>query len=366
MSNAEVILGKPLPPNDSTWGSANLANPFRVLPNIRYWLVLQSQVGQAFWQTQPSQDEPGLQSIDGNGIAWKSVTQFGENSQLAALFRLRNQPELFTIPVQLQIGRGENAVIRKLDEFSPLGRVEFQFDFTDKLSEHLEKLAQSTTENCGRGNLLINGNFRNPPVDDATFKLFDLQKLRLQQNYYYQAYEFRSRKISQTIDLSVERYIILSIGEAKPVRIDCAGVNPARTSLLEIITAINNAMRLDIANIDDDLLILSSPTNSSSSTTSQQLRLYLWFSTKIPTGWQAAPESILRLKIANDTKRLASLFIDPAIFRQQELDLYFYPLNSANSNLLPDTLSLSQRVVCHAGCKLFVAIYLWDISKFIN
>lgn len=365
LSNAEVILGKPLPPNDSIWGSATLANPFRVLPNTRYWLVLQSQVGQAFWQTQPSLDEPGLQSRDGNGIAWRSVTQFGEISQLAALFRLRNQPEGFTIPVQLQIGRGENAVIRKLDEFAPLGRVEFQFDFTEKLSEHLEKLAQSNTENCGQGNLLINPDFRNPPVDDATFKLFNLEEFQLQKNYYYEAFRFTSRTIFQTIDLSVERYIVLSIGSNKPVRIDCAGANPARTTLSEIVAAINNAMQLDIATLYNNSFILS--LTAPSSTALPQLRLYLWFSTKIPTGWQAVPESILRLKAANDTNRLATLLIDPAIFRQLDLDLYFLPINSLNSNLIPDTLRLSGRVACHAGCSyLFQFIYGIFTSDTVN
>ncbi len=284
LASAEVRVDKPLP-GQSTWGSATLQTPFRILPGVRYWLVLQSQIGKAFWNATrgsavaPAIVEPALQCSRDGGLSWRAATAPAVKEPLAALIRLRNRPERFSIPVQLQIGKGPGAIRRRLDEYAPLGRVEFNFDFAEKLTEHLAKPELASP--CGTGELLTNGGFDDPPHDDATRRLFGFDGGAADESPT--GLLTGTVDLSQGADLSTMRFITLSIGDELIQRtIDCAGPNPALTSLDEIIGRINREAGESTARHAND--IASSPYLE------LQLRdsvLHPWRRANIPPGWQS-------------------------------------------------------------------------------
>lgn len=141
-------------PGQSSWISATLPGPFLVERNKRYWLVLQSGVGTAAWRAKSGPaGEPGLQFTRDDRLSWRSASVLGAPTPLTALFRLRHTPERFSVPVRLQIGKGEDTVERRLDEFAPLGRVDFSFDFAEKLGEYMAGPAVASP--CGSENVLI-------------------------------------------------------------------------------------------------------------------------------------------------------------------------------------------------------------------
>ena len=89
---------------------ATFTTPVRLQAAQRYWLVLQSTQGKAFWDATPGTAEPPavlapplLRSDDG-GLSWHAATVAGSTQAFAALIRLRHQVDDFTIPIQLQIG----------------------------------------------------------------------------------------------------------------------------------------------------------------------------------------------------------------------------------------------------------------------
>jgi hypothetical protein len=286
--SAEVSVEKPLP-GQSSWGSVTLPTPFRILPREKkhYWLILQSQIGQAYWRTVEvplDKPEPALQCSRDRGLSWRIASVTGAQTSLMGLFRLRHTPERFSIPVQLQIGKGPGAVRRRLDEFAPLGRIEFNFDFAEKLGEYLSKPANASP--CGMGEFLTNGSFDLPIPDDATRRLFGFDAGNEQ--------ELNGKAdLSRGVNLSMERFIHLSVvannqsvEENPQVRIDCAGVNPARTTGPEIAAAINLAMRQKIAKYDKNKIILSPSTEAET-----VIILHPWIEIAVPQGWQQPPES---------------------------------------------------------------------------
>jgi hypothetical protein len=327
--SAEVRVEKPLP-GQSSWGSVTLPTPFRILPGEKkhYWLILQSQIGLAYWRTIEApldKPEPALQCSRDNGLSWRIASVTGAQTSLIGLFRLRHTPDRFTIPVQLQIGKEPGAVRRRLDEFAPLGRIEFNFDFAEKLGEYLSKPANASL--CGTGELLTNGSFDLPHPDDATRRLFGFDAGN--------GKELQGKAdLSRGVNLSVERFISLSVEGETKVRIDCAGLNPARTTGFEIVSAINLAMRQDIAKYNDGKIILS-PFRTQDTVT-----LHPWIEMAVPQGWQQPPESggqVSRVKLpiifysSNQIETLENLppqrliavlnggKTDPAILAQQML-----------------------------------------------
>ncbi|NJK53369.1 MAG: hypothetical protein HC936_12140, partial [Leptolyngbyaceae cyanobacterium SU_3_3] len=336
LTSADVKVGKPLP-DQTHWGSATLPNSLRVLPNVRYWLVLQSQVGQASWSITRG-TAPGLQSTTDGGFSWRMATISGQPAPFAALFRLRNLPDRFTVPVQVQIGVGSDAIRRRLDEFAPLGRIEFQFDFADKLGEYLASAA--VVSPCGSSDLLANGQFSDPPVDDATRRLFGVDAARAEGGGSYSGYYNTPATIDGTIDLSrganlsVERFIVLALDNGKPIRIDCAGKNPQRTQLSEITQAINTAMRRrDLATIVElsepprkVLRVRSLPSNNQPTS----IELLPWCSTKLPIGWQGTAGQVHRMKLMDGTGRAIVVLASPTLLNtskapNQSTQLFCFP-----------------------------------------
>lgn len=367
--SAAVTVGKPLP-DQSVWGSAVLPKSFRVLSTdsqgrkIRYWLVLQSQVGQAYWRATPGASgngNPPLQCSRDNGLSWRAASSDQVLAPLSAQFRLRDTPARFSIPVQLQIGTGASAARRRLDEFALLGRVDLSFDFSGKLGEYLTGTAAKTASPCGNQNLVINGDFADPPPDDANVRLFGVES-----------------KMSETIssvslpgrgvDLSVERFITLSstiaITENPPVRIDCAGSVPARTTVDEIVRAINGKISQFVTatkKVNGDSFFLQAQGSS------VEAILFPWCSNLVPTGWQSTASQIyrFRLKMADGTSRVVALLTNLASLGQ-----LFSVLPSFESAvpgcLLPGTsssgasssgeISLSQRLPVATGCAYHLSI----------
>jgi DNA-binding beta-propeller fold protein YncE/predicted flap endonuclease-1-like 5' DNA nuclease len=105
----------------------------------RYWLVLQSLQGDATWSVIKAAPTSALnmQCTRDGGLSWRDTlaipgTLRDPNNSVAgpftALLRLRRLPARFKVPIELQVGGGENEVRVKLNRFEPLGRVDFALD----------------------------------------------------------------------------------------------------------------------------------------------------------------------------------------------------------------------------------------------
>ncbi|MFN8475282.1 MAG: helix-hairpin-helix domain-containing protein [Anaerolineae bacterium] len=277
-ATAEVRVDRPLP-NQSSWGTATFRTPVRLQAAQRYWLVLQSTDGRAFWDAIPGAAQPPallappLVSSDDGGLSWRAAAVTTSTQPLAALIRLRTQVDHFTIPVQLQIGSGPNAVRRKLNEFDPLGRVEFTFDFAEAMGAHLA--TQVAAAPCAAGELLVNGSFDTPPPDDAARRLLGFDAAS-------DSAIAGTVNLSQGVNLSVQRYITLGVDGSAPHRIDCAGAVPARTTITEVVAAINRAFGGQrVASEDGGILFLASPSD-----TGGRVDLLPWRPDGPPQGWQ--------------------------------------------------------------------------------
>lgn len=150
-----------------TWTSVRLASEFHFSKNGKYWLVLQSLAGGVGWSVMHAPDTPPVtstlqQSSDG-ALSWRSTSvsetiKSADAGPLAALYRLRNVPAHFTVPIELQVGSGSKQERVKLDRFAPLGRVDFTLDgneIPDGLNAYMAKVPG---DGCA-GEHVINGNF---------------------------------------------------------------------------------------------------------------------------------------------------------------------------------------------------------------
>lgn len=312
LTEAEVKVAKPLP-DGTSWGSATLPGPFRILPGVRIWLVLQSRDGDAYWSVASgSAAQPTLQCSRDGGLSWRAAGGQGLTLPLAAQLRLRHIPERFKMPVQLQIGVGPGAVRRKLDEFAPTGKVEFSFDFADKLQDHLNR--PEIGPGCGSESPLCNSDFSQPPPADATRRLFGFDSAK-QWDISGQV------DLRRGINLSVERFLTLSVDGGRPRHIDCAGAVPTRTTLGEIIQAINRALGAKVASEATTIghsglpegtgrLRLVSPQQHYG-----QLILYPWCSRGLPDCWQGSGERVQRLRRRrrDEGSQMTVLLADPEL-----------------------------------------------------
>lgn len=311
LAEVEVKVAKPLP-NGRVWGSATLPNPFRILTGVRNWLVLQSRDGDAYWSVAAgSADQPTLQCSRDGGLSWRAAGGQGLTLPLAAQLRLRHIPERFKMPVQLQIGKGPGAVRRRLDEFAPAGKVEFSFDFADQLKEHLARPEIGPT--CGGESPLCNGDFSLPVPADATRRLFGFDSRK--------DWEIVGRvDLSRGINLSVERFLTVSVDGGRPRRVDCAGAVPARTELSEIILAINRAVGVTVASeapsfstsggpLGSGRLYLVSPLGDDGEVT-----LHPWCQRGLPDCWQGSGDQVSRIRRRREDGTTAAILLaDPAL-----------------------------------------------------
>ncbi len=330
--SADVTVDRPVP-GSSAWGSSALPFRFRFLPKRRYWLILQILSGedQAFWDaTVADQSAPALMASGDGGFSWRTAATDKGEKPLQAIFRLRHVPDHFSVPVELQIGRRADARRVRFDRFAPLGRVEFDIDFTAELNEHLA--APTGTAACGKGELLINGSFEQPLPDDATRKLFGFDAPR---------FESTSLKgdvnLEQGADLSIQRYIVLSVDNGRPLRIDCAGDVPERTRREEIVEAINMAMGIPVAGYNGGLIITSPASGG--------VELHAWCRRQAPHGWQLKAGHIIRIRFRESL--YAVLFAPSSLLGDSGL---ICPDGSVLGTDPQEQALLAQRIQVSGGC----------------
>jgi hypothetical protein len=281
LASAEVQVTLPVP-GGSAWGSATLPSEFRFLKDERYWLVLQSLAGQAQWRVQAGQtDGPALLASADGGFSWRpAATQAGERP-LSAHYRLRTIPERFSVPLHLQLGKGPGSVRVDFDQYESLGRVEFDLDFAADLEAYLAAGRKDLAE--GTGELLINGNFEQPPHDDASRQLFGYDVARPKGPLY-------SLDLRQGVDLSRKRFISLSAGGDSAIKVDCASnsVDPARASIWEIMGAIRGEGPWRVE--ESDVPGVETPYRlqiiDDSDSDEPGMRLHPWRQKGVPQGWQ--------------------------------------------------------------------------------
>ena len=151
------------------WVNVALPQGFRfeqVDTKNRYWIVIQSKAGIANWRVNiaTGSEKNMLRSLDG-GLSWRETKI--KDTSVDALFRLRNVPERFKMPIKLQIGTGDKAQILPLDRFNPTGRVDFSLDFAE-VAETINAFLDATEEDhCREIEHLINGDFQNKEFDDV-------------------------------------------------------------------------------------------------------------------------------------------------------------------------------------------------------
>lgn len=295
-------VDKPLP-GQSAWASGSLPSPLRLVAGTRYWLVVQSLTGDAQWHALAWNAVRPMQASADGGFSWRSASGIQTAATvppgqppaavpppLAGLFRLRHVPDHFTVPLQLQVGVGPNAVRRHLDEFAPLGRIEFSFDFAETLKTHL---GQRVT--CGNADVLINGRFDQPPHQDAARRLFgpDVELLVPQA-------ELLTVNLVAGADLSEERFLTMSVqpdGSA-PVQIDCSGADPGRTQAAEIAAAIHagTGMPVELKSDKQDGSLRVHVTTSGYS----ELTLFPGCRTELPAEWQGTAGEVSRVVLPDE------------------------------------------------------------------
>ena len=129
-----------------TWVSVALPREFQFQAQrtMRYWLVLESVEGEVVWLVNPA--PPGgssLQRTDNGGLSWRASTTAEPSGPLAGLFRLRQRPPRYRVPIALEVGSGTRAQRVALDRFEPLGRVEFTLDLPEVAQAFNDYLRQT-------------------------------------------------------------------------------------------------------------------------------------------------------------------------------------------------------------------------------
>lgn len=146
---------------ETKWLSVRLPTEFQFKAETTYWLVLQSLEGAFRWSVAPAPaGSVTLQRTDTGGLSWRGEAAAPAGDPVRAFFRLRRRPDTFEVPIELQIGEGENAVRLNLDRFQPLGRVDFELDpddLSNAFNEYLEKVERGGS--CAAVEHLANGEF---------------------------------------------------------------------------------------------------------------------------------------------------------------------------------------------------------------
>jgi YVTN family beta-propeller protein len=134
----------------------------------RYWLVLQSLEGDATWSLVRAQsDLPTTQCSRDGGLSWRNAIALNKTQRnetvpstgpFSSVFRLRNVPKRFEVPIELQVGAGDKAVRKSLQRFAPLGRVDFALDqeLVEGLNDYLKNAGAVV---CPEKEHLLNGDF---------------------------------------------------------------------------------------------------------------------------------------------------------------------------------------------------------------
>ncbi|HET9179983.1 MAG TPA: carboxypeptidase regulatory-like domain-containing protein [Terriglobia bacterium] len=133
---------------------------FQAKDTAKYWLVLQTLQGEAAWSVQPASDgKPIMQHTQDGGLSWRETPAPPSASPPSGFFRLREIPDEFQMPVDLQVGAGRKAQRVKLDRFQPLGRVDFTLAIPEVAAGFNAFLAGASSGGCAEAEHLVNGSF---------------------------------------------------------------------------------------------------------------------------------------------------------------------------------------------------------------
>ncbi len=323
---------------ESTWLYAKLPAVFRFLKDKRYWLVLQSPAGTAAWQAKlvNSQDEALQSSVDG-GFSWRRAKASASEKSLAAVFRVRESPLRFKMPVELQIGEGQNLVRAKFGQFSPLGRVEFEASFAGELKRCLDNMGCSSS--CTAGELLVNGSFeepacgvaRNSDIADRIILGIDCCK----ENGFPAKSGGKMEAVSQASGL-----FELSIDDIRSEMFENF------SSLDKIVSSINQAMGESILSRQGSSIKFHSKEGMTG-----DVRLYRKCS-QVPNGWQTVGHV---LRWDHDDSPIAVLIEPLSLLGDSDI---------ASSDLEPATLF--QRVEVTEGCTYALSFFYWTAKCILD
>jgi DNA-binding beta-propeller fold protein YncE len=149
----------------ASWMSVPLPAAFQLQTGRKYWLVLQSIEGEANWNVESTTGtDIALQRTPDGGLSWQLSTTSAFRGPVAALFRLRGKPEVFTMPIEIEIGsedlaRGLGPERVTLNRFDPSGRVDFTLDFDEVADGFNRFLDNAAPTLCPEGEHLVNGDF---------------------------------------------------------------------------------------------------------------------------------------------------------------------------------------------------------------
>ena len=125
----------------------------------KYWLVVQSLQGQANWSVQQAAPgTPVMQHTQDGGLSWRETPAPASASPPAGVFRLRQVPGTFQVPIEVQVGAGAQAQRVNLDKYQPLGRVDFALDLPELSEKFNTYLTKGVSAACSAGEHLANGN----------------------------------------------------------------------------------------------------------------------------------------------------------------------------------------------------------------
>ena len=135
------------------------------------WLVLQNLEGEASWPVETTGDPTAALASSPDAIAWRPFVRPSDGGAAMACFRLRRQPERFTMPIELEVGSGGSARRIGFERFAAQGRVDLDLDLPEvatALDAHLTAVATAVPE----GEHLANGDFEQWIRDDRLEELW--------------------------------------------------------------------------------------------------------------------------------------------------------------------------------------------------
>jgi hypothetical protein len=127
----------------------------------------------------------------------------------------------------------------------------------DTVASHDGRFLRLTSPTTGATSML---NLQQPAAQDATARLFGAANTVALGQDDQPARAVSGRDLGRGIDLSERSLLQLSMDGAAALTVDCAGENPANTTLSEISAAINAVFATTVARHDGRFLTLTSPT----------------------------------------------------------------------------------------------------------
>ena len=169
---ARIELDRDIAPAP-TWLSAALPEAFQ-FPAGRVWLAVQAREGEVVWHAVAAAaavaeaDPIGLHYSAASGLTWRASrgepagaapVNGSAGGALAGLFRLRNIPTEYRVPLEVLVGQGDGASRVSLDRYRALGRIDFTVDFPEFVAAINHAARAGEAGGAPQGEQLRNGDF---------------------------------------------------------------------------------------------------------------------------------------------------------------------------------------------------------------